>query len=182
MSIASEVVGKYAKAALDIAAKNNITDKFLSDLQLFCDNISVSFLHELSNPTIAKKDLVRVVDEISGKLQLNEKTKQFLSIIAEARRIKLLYQIRDQFAALVKQSKKILTVKLLVSESLETAQIQQIRRMLERKYPGNVLEIKQVIDPDILGGLVIKIDSFVIDASLKNQLSRIAEELKSAVL
>ena len=65
--------------------------------------------------------------------------------------------------------------------TLNDKQLEEIKSTLQKKYPGKTIEINQTIDKDILGGVVIKIGSLVIDSSLKNQLAQIMAKFQSEI-
>ena len=177
----NSIANKYAKAAFNVAKGHNLIDRFSGDLQLFVDNFSNAFIKELSNPTISKEDLAKIITEIAGKLSLNDKVVSFLTIVAEARRIGLIKEINQSFSNLVKAEKKILEVEVFAVENLSTDNISEIKAILQKKYPGQTLEIKQIIKKDILGGVVIKVGSTMIDASLKTQLDALNNQFQSTL-
>lgn len=181
MASAAIIANKYAKAAFNIAKKDGLVEKFLSDLKLFTDNFSEKFIKELSSPTISKSALGEVISEVGKKLTLNTKVIQFLVTIAEARRIKLIGEIYKNFVSLTKESKNILEAEVTSVIALNDKQLEEIRSALQKKYLGKSIEINKVIDKNILGGIVIKIGSLVIDASLKNQLDQIMADFQSEI-
>lgn len=181
MSAASIIINQYAKAAFSAAKKSGLQDKFLSDLKLFSDNFSQEISKELSNPAISRENLVDVIAIFCEKLSINSKVADFLKIIAKARRIKYLKAIYQQFLKLYKSDKNILEVKLYSVTELDSDQLNQVKTLLQKKYPQKTIEINSIIDPKILGGIVIQIDSKVIDASLKNQLLSIEKECNSII-
>jgi F-type H+-transporting ATPase subunit delta len=180
MSNATIVVDKYAKAAFGVAKKTNLSDIFVKDLDVFCQNIT-PFLKELSNPAISKSQISQIVGDITGKLKTNPQVSNFISMIAQARRLNIAGKIQEKLEALVKTDNKILQVELLSSHKLRKEQVEQTQKLLKEKYTQNEIESNEIIKSDILGGVVIKIGSFVIDNSIKNQLSNIANECKAII-
>lgn len=178
---ASIIANKYAKAAFNIAKKNELVEKFLSDLKLFTDNFSEKFIKELSSPVISKSSLGEVILEVSKKLAINTKVTQFLVIIAEARRIKLINEIYKDFVSLTKEDKNILEAEVISVIPLNNKQLEEVQSTLQKKYSSKTIEINQTIDKNILGGIVIKIGSLVIDSSLKNQLAQIMTDFQSEI-
>jgi ATP synthase F1 delta subunit len=182
MSAADIITNQYAKAAFNAAKKAGTIEQFLSGLKLFSDNFSSLISEELSNPAISKTDLASITGELAKKISLNSEVTAFLMIVAKARRIKYIKAIYQNFLKLSKLDKNILEVKLFTVNPLEPEQQSKIKDLLQKKYPGKTIEINQIIKPDILGGILIQIDSLVIDATLKNQLMAIYQVCNSAII
>ncbi len=180
MSNNSVVVDKYAKAAFEIAKKSNLEDIFLNDLSNFYQNISES-LRELSNPAISKGELKNIIIDLTQKLKINDVLSSFLIVLAQSRRINLIEKIYEKLEALVKKDKNILQVELISASELKSDQLTQVKNLLKTKYPNNQIEIQESIKKDLLGGIVIRIGSFVIDTSVKSQLSEIYSDCISII-
>ncbi|MES2677234.1 MAG: ATP synthase F1 subunit delta [Pseudomonadota bacterium] len=179
MAINHLVAKKYASAAFNVAKKLNLVDQFAVDLRKFSDAISKSMIKELSNPAISRDDLKKIIAELGTKLTLHKETITFLEVVAEERRIANIGAIELSFAKLVKIEKNILEVEVFSAADLDGQNIQDIKTTLAKKYVGKIIEIKQSIKKDILGGLQIKIGSTMIDASLKRQLLSLNQQFQS---
>jgi F-type H+-transporting ATPase subunit delta len=171
MAINQLIAKKYALAAFNMAKKDNLLDQFLVDLKKFSEFFSSATIKEISNPAISKTNLEKIVVELGEKLSLNNKVLHFLSVVAAARRIADIKYVQQHFAKLVKIEKNILEVEVISAVQLDAEILQEVKSSLQKKHSGLTIEIKQIIKKDILGGLVIKIGSNMIDASLKRQLS-----------
>ncbi len=171
MAIDQLIAKKYALAAFNSAKKSNLIDQFLVDLKKFSEYFSASIIKELSNPAISKINLAKIISELGEKLSLNSKVVEFLEVVASRRRIGAIKIIEQHFTKLAKIEKKILEVELISAAQLSSEILQEVESTLQKQYSGLTIEIKQTIKKDILGGLVIKIGSNMIDASLKRQLS-----------
>ena len=181
MASTSIIANKYARAAFNIAKKDGLIENFLSDLKLFTDNFKENFIKELSSPEISRSALGEVIAEVSKKLAISPKVTQFLITIAAARRIKLINEIYKNFSYLTKIDKNILETEVISVITLNDKQLEEIKSTLQKKYPGKIIEINQAVDKDILGGVIIKIGSLVIDSSLKNQLAQIMAKFQSEI-
>jgi F-type H+-transporting ATPase subunit delta len=181
MAINQLIAKKYALAAFSLAKKSNLIDQFLGDLKKFSDFFSNSTIKELSNPAISRVDLGKMVVELGEKLSLNNKVIAFLETVAGSRRISGIKLIEKHFSKLVKVEKNILEVELISAIQLDEQTIQEVRSTLQKQYSKLTIEIEQTIKKDILGGLIIKIGSNMIDASLKRQLDALKIELDQAI-
>lgn len=181
MAISQNIARKYAKSAFNFAKKLGLLDQFCVDLKKIADNFSESMAEELSNPAIAKADLAKLVANIGEKLSLHPKVISFLEVVARARRIDGIKLIEDNFSKLFKIERKILVAEVFSVAELSADNVQEIKSSLIKKYPDNSIEIVQTIKKDILGGVVVKIDSLMIDASLKTQLLNLNQQFQSVL-
>ncbi len=177
----SVVAKNYAKALLAAANKSNSVDKISAELDVFKQNFSTSFAHELKNPVIAKNDLVRIIQEVTKKFALSALASNFFASIVRNRRLNLFPEIYEEFSRLVKQQKNILEVEVISAVKPEKSHISRIKILIEKKYPGKVIFVRETIQTKILGGFQVKIGSEIIDASLKNKLNSIGKECLAAV-
>jgi len=180
MPRASVIAKNYAKALFLAAKKNNTTEKVAAELELFKQNFSTSFAHELKNPVIAKNDLVRIIQEVTQKFALGPLTSNFFASIVRNRRLNLFPEIYEEFVRIVKQQKNVLEVEVTTAVKADQEQIGRLKKLVEKKYPGKTVFIKETVKEKILGGFEVKIGSEVIDATLKNQLASIGKECLAA--
>lgn len=167
----SVVAKNYAKALFVAAKKNNSNDKISLELEVFKQNFSTSFAHELKNPVIAKDDLVRIIKEVTQKFALSALTANFFASIVRNRRLNLFPEIYEEFLRLNKQQKNILQVEIITAVKAEKSQIDLVKSAVEKKNSAaKKIEIKETVKEKILGGFQVKIGSKIIDASLQNQL------------
>ena len=178
MSKISIVAQNYAKAIFAVAKKNGSINQIEQELNLFNNYFSVDFAKELQNPTITKPDSTKIVEEIAKNLNLSNFVRDFLIIIIRNKRIDLFRQILVEFNRLNKIEKNILEIKLISTAKIAKSHIDKIAAIFSKKYPNKAIEIIELIDQKILGGLQIKIGSNLIDASLKNQINIIKSDLK----
>jgi F-type H+-transporting ATPase subunit delta len=177
----SVVAKNYAKALFVAARKNNSVDKTVAELDVFKQNFSTSFAHELKNPVIAKNDLVRIITEVTQKFGLGALTSNFFASIVRNRRLNLFPEIYEEFSRLVKFQKNILEVEVTTAVKIEKEQIDRIRALIAKKYSDKTVIIRESIKENILGGFQVRVGSEVIDASLKNQLEKIKKSCLAAV-
>lgn len=176
----SIVAKNYAKALFRAAKESNIIDQISENLETFKKSFSMNFAHELKNPAIASADSVQIITEITTKLKLPKLLANFLAEMSRNRRLALFPEIYQEFSHLVKIEKNILEIELISTSNLENSIIDEIKNVINKKYPNKMIEFKQTIKQDILGGIQIKINSDLIDASLKNKLANVKKELIAA--
>jgi len=177
----SVVAKNYSKALFVAAKKNNSLDKTAAELEVFKQNFSTSFAHELKNPVIAKNDLVRIISEVTKKFGLGALTSNFFASIIRNRRLNLFPEIYEDFLRLVKLDKNVLEVEVISAAKAGKVQIDRVKGLIEKKYPGKTVSIKETVKEQIMGGMQIRIGSELIDASLKNQLESLKKECLAAI-
>lgn len=175
------IIDKYSKAIFKLAKKSNLIEDFAADLDSFCSRFPKKFLKEIANPAIPKTALVGIVEDIGQKLSLRKEVIIFLSLVAKARRINLINPIYQKFLKLVKKEQNILDVQLYSTDNLNKDQLNNIEAFLKQKYLDKKFNISNIVKKDILGGIMIKIGSVVIDSTIKNQLSNIINDCKLTI-
>lgn len=173
----SVVAKNYSKALFAAAKKANIIDKLQEELESFRQSFSLDFARELKNPVISKDDSTKIINDIAISLKLGKLLSNFLTVVTRNKRLNLFPEIYEEFIRLAKLQKNILEVEVISTEKLSAAEIEKIKAAIGKKNAGKIIEIRETLKKEILGGLQIKIGSDLIDASLKNKLSNISKEL-----
>ena len=177
----SVVAKNYAKALFLAARKSNIIDRVSGELDVFKQNFSTSFAHELKNPVIAKNDLALIIKEVTEKFGLGALTSNFFASIVRNRRLNLFPEIYEEYSRLTKQFKNILEVEVITVVRIQKDHLDKIKLLVAKKYPGKTIAIREVLREKILGGFQVRVGSEVIDASLKNQLEKLGKQCIAAV-
>ncbi|MBU6338485.1 MAG: ATP synthase F1 subunit delta [Rickettsiales bacterium] len=173
----SAAARNYAKSLFLLAKKHNVIDKTAATLELFKKSFSEDFAHELQNPVISKADLVKIMEEILAKFSFEKIVADFLLTVAANKRLNLFLEISQEFESLLKKHKNVLKAEVVFATKSDNDQLSKIKAIIEKKYLGKTVEIKETVNPKILGGFQIRIGSDVIDASLKNQIFNLKQEL-----
>ncbi len=181
MPRASVIAKNYSKALFIAARKNNLVDSIEEELQKFKDNFSTSFANELKNPVISKKDLLKIVDEIAQKFELSPLAKEFFASIVRNRRLNLFPEIYEEFLRITKKFKNIIEIEVISAIKADKVSLDKIKNLVQKTYPDKIINVKEAVNDNILGGFQVKVGSNLIDASLKNQLDKIKKECISAI-
>lgn len=175
----NKIYSTYAQSLYQAAVDSKKLDKICEDVELLKGLISddsqiVSCLNNQIWPVSSK---IEAIADISKKLKLNKETVSFLNIIITNRRVSDLAGILDEFGHIYFRKHGIEEVEVVTAKSLSSAQDSKLKNMLEKKLAKKVL-IKYTINPDLLGGLIVKYDSLMIDDSLKGKLTRLEIMMK----
>lgn len=178
--VTSEIAEPYAQALLSLARSNDSVEPIARStselLELLKESDELSAF--LSNPLIEAETKKGVLRQILGEAP-NQNLKNFLLLLVDRGRISLLAPILRQFQALVRELNQTVLAEVSSAVALSEQQQATIRQKVKALTSAQQVEIETEIDPDLLGGVIIKVGSQVIDASLRGQLRRIGVQLST---
>jgi F-type H+-transporting ATPase subunit delta len=180
--LASRIASPYARALFDFSVEKNIMHQITADfqnLEIFLDETS-ELTNYLKNPVVnqtAKRDVLAKTLES----QVNAETFKFLMILVKKDRINLLESVIANYLELVYETASIKMIE--VSTAFTFTNLQKNTLIQKLKELTNAREIRLVInvDPNLIGGFLIKTNSKVIDFTIKNQLQNLAKHLDSVL-
>ncbi len=179
-SIGSSVAQPYAQALMSVAQGNNITEELGTDVRsllgLLSENDELSTF--LGNPFITAEDKKAVINRVLGD-GANPYLRNFLMLLVDRRRIVLLADICQEYLALLRQLTQTALAEVTSAVPLTEAQQQSVKEKVKAMTNAANVELETKIDSDIIGGVIIKVGSQVIDASLRGQLRRLSLSLNS---
>jgi F-type H+-transporting ATPase subunit delta len=180
--LTAKVAAPYARALFDFSIEKNIMHQITADFQ----NLDV-FLEEASelteylNNPVVKPEAKRIVLEKTVKSQINTETFKFLMVLVKRGRINLLRSVISNYLDLVYQTASIKMIE--VSTALAFTNAQKNTLIEKLKELTNAREIRLVIteNPSLIGGFLIKMESKIIDFTVKNQLQQLAKHLDTVL-
>jgi F-type H+-transporting ATPase subunit delta len=177
-TMAARVVDPYAEALVSLASAQGLLDTFEADIRFIAAVVQATpeLGQFLASPLVkaeAKKNLLQQVfaDQIHPLL-LNA-----LKLLSDRRRIMFLGAVCQRFLELQRKLKNIVLAEVTTAVPLTEAQQQSIRERVRDFTQAIGVELQTSQDPTLLGGVIIKIGSQVIDLSLRGQLRRLALQL-----
>jgi len=177
----SGMAGRYATALFDLARETNAIDAVQSDLDRFDALVaeSADLSRLVRSPVFSADEQLRALSAVLDRVSIGGIAANFFKLVTTNRR---LFAVRDMikaFRALVSQYKGEATAEVTVAERLKDEHIQALRAALNAVSGKNVdLNIK--VDPAIIGGLVVKLGSRMVDSSLRTKLNAIKHAMKEA--
>jgi F-type H+-transporting ATPase subunit delta len=177
--IQASLSGRYATALFDLARagkKIDVVGKDLGSLNKAL-NGSPDLRTLTTNPLITRAAAVRSVAALGKAMKLDKLTTKFLGVVAQNRRLADLGAIIGSFNSLSAAHRGETTAEVTSAHKLEAAQVTALKKQLKTKI-GRDVTVVQKVDPAILGGLVIKIGSQMIDSSIKTRLNTLASAMK----
>jgi F-type H+-transporting ATPase subunit delta len=176
MAVAQRI---YAKALFEAAQEKDRLDSVREELRSFAEAVEqVPQLRSLlENPEVESRQKVAALREILG--DADELVRNFLLLVVEKGRAQELTEIVSEFDALVAAEEGILNVELTTAVELSDDDATKLLEQIE-KVSGRRLRATREVDPELIGGFVLRAGSHRADASVRGRLQRLRRELKGA--
>jgi len=166
----------YAKAIFALARKSNALDNTSNALQRAATVVADPTVHQLlGSPHVTPAQLAALVTDIAGPA-LNEDGRNFVSLLAQNRRLGFLPEIAALFEQMKTDVENAVDVEVVAAVQLTPDQESRYAAALQKKL-GRQVRLHTRIDDSLLGGAVLKTGDLVIDGSLKGRLERLATDL-----
>lgn len=166
---------EYAKAIYEIAEEEHKVDLYNEYFVSINSTLTNEFIDLLKTPTIDKKEKINIINKVYKSI--DNTFRDFLVILVKNDRIEYFSQIGHQYRKLVRLNKNIVRIDIFSAKELTKSQMDGVVKTLEMKYRGKELEIKNFVNPSLIGGIQIIANGESIDISLKSTLERLKESL-----
>ena len=103
----------------------------------------------------------------------------FLKLLIEKHRMPVLFRIRANFDALWEEENKLLPVHITSAVELDSSTVKQLGDRIAEQTDRKV-DVSADVDPDILGGIVLRVGNFILDASIRNRLEQLRKQVAQA--
>ena len=179
--IVSGMAGRYATALFELANDSKAVDQVQADLNAFAAMVASSpeLTRLVRSPVFSADEQARALDAVLDKASISGIAKNFLRVVAANRRLFAVDQIIRGFNANVARHKGEVTAEVTVAEPLNDARLAEITDTL-KTVTGKDVHVDVAVDPSIIGGLVVKLGSRMVDASLRTKLNSIKFAMKEA--
>jgi len=177
--ITASLAGRYASALYDLANEQGFVSAVESDLE----NLSAALRESgdlaslIRNPEVSRDAAGKAMDGVAALLGLSPLTRNFLGVLATNRRLASLTDVIRAFNAIAAAMRGEVSAEVTTAHPLDDAQIAALSAKLKERE-GRDVKIQTSVDPDILGGLVVKIGSQMIDSSIRTRLNSLAHAMK----
>ncbi|BAZ48092.1 ATP synthase F1 subuint delta [Nostoc sp. NIES-4103] len=177
----AEIAQPYAQALLSVAQSKNLTEEFGEDARSLLNLLKNSdqLRNFIDNPFIQAENKKAVITQILGGENANPYLRNFLLLLVDRRRILFLEAILQQYLALLRQLNKTVLAEVTSAVPLSQAQEQAIKEKVIAITNARQVELETKVDSELIGGVIIKVGSQIIDASLRGQLRRLSLRLSS---
>ena len=177
--ITASLQGRYASALFDLASEQGLVTAVEGDLEKLDKALKASpdLAALIRNPKVSREDTAKAMDSVAGVLGLSALTRNFIGVLAANRRLSALPDIVRAFAAIAAAQRGEVTAEVTSAHPLNDDQLAQLATRLKARE-GKEVKIKASVDPEILGGLVVRIGSRQIDGSIRTRLNTLAHAMK----
>jgi F-type H+-transporting ATPase subunit delta len=179
--LVSGMAGRYATALFDLARETNAIDAVKADLERFDALVaeSADLSRLVRSPVFSADEQLQALSAVLDRIGIGGLAAKFLKLVTTNRR---LFAVRDMvkaFRELVADHKGEATAEVTVAEALKDEHLDALRSAL-KAVSGKNVDLAIRIDPAIIGGLVVKLGSRMVDSSLRTKLNAIRHAMKEA--
>ena len=177
--IRASLAGRYASALFDLARDQRQIESVGKSLDALGQALldSKEFSELVSSPLVSREDAGRAFAALAPDLGLDPITANFLGVLARNGRKGELRNVIRAFGRLAAEHRGETTAEIVTARPLNDDQLAALRQQL-RTRAGRDVNIEAAVDSNILGGIVVKLGSQQIDASIRTKLNRLAQAMK----
>jgi len=175
----ASIARRYARALLDLAVESNSVDAFGLQLQAFAEALdqSAELRNLLGNPAFSRELRQRSLDALVGALGLSPSVANLARLLIDRERATELGQIARIYRDLSDALEGRARAQLRAATPLSPEQVRELEGALSKALRKEVT-VEAQVDPQLLGGAVAQVGSFLFDGSIKGQLRELRRELK----
>ena len=175
------IADRYASALYDLAVDIKSVDSVLADLTLLQTmlNDQKDLNLVIKSPLIASTDKLNILEKLLLNIKANKLTLTFLKVLEQNKRFSNLYSIISQFININTYNRGYVLADITSAEELNDEQRKNITEQLKNTL-GKKLSLNFIVDKKIIGGLVVKVGSKMIDTSLANKINKLKIVMKGA--
>lgn len=177
----SGVSGRYATALFELARDEKSVDAVKADLDKFAAllNESADLARLVRSPVFTADDQRKALGAVLAKAGISGVTANFLNVLTANRRLFAVSDVIRAFNALVAKFKGEASADVTVAEPLSDKNLDALKAAL-KSVTGKDVALNVKVDPSIIGGLVVKLGSRMVDSSLRTKLNSIKHAMKEA--
>jgi F-type H+-transporting ATPase subunit delta len=174
-----EIAEVYARALFEVAKEHDVLDDVHEQLGQFAqalqDNrdLAVFFFSPYFSTDEKKEALGRAIDDAQPAFM------NFLEALIERHRMPVIFRISSRFEQLWDEERKLLPVEVTSAMELDQSTVDGIGERIGEQT-GRTVEISSKVDPEILGGIVLRVGNFILDASIRNSLEQLRKQVAQA--
>jgi F-type H+-transporting ATPase subunit delta len=176
------MAGRYAGALFELALEEKAVDQVKKDLETFDALIgeSADLNRLVRSPVFGVDEQLKAISAILDKVGIFGIAANFLRVITTNRRLFAVREIIRGYRALVAKHKGEVSAQVTVAEKLSDSNLAALKSALTSATGGKDMDLDVKIDPAIIGGLIVKVGSRMVDSSLRTKLNAIKFAMKEA--
>jgi F-type H+-transporting ATPase subunit delta len=174
-----EIAEVYARSLFEVAKEHDVLDRVHDELSEFAEALSDDRTLQvfLFSPYFSSNEKREGVSKIVS--DADERFVNFLELVAERHRMPALFRIKRAFDALWADAHKLLPVTVTSAIELDESLVEEIGERIQQQT-GRKVELSSNVDPDVLGGLMVRVGNMVLDDTVRNKLERLRKQVARA--
>jgi F-type H+-transporting ATPase subunit delta len=176
----SDVAERYAAALFDLADERRTLDEVAADLRQLRAMLEAStdFLRLIRSPILSRGDQAKAIGALAEHAELSPLVRDFLAIVARNRRLLAVSAIIEAFLNKLAARRGEVNAQVTAAQPLNEAQLAALNEQLRRSI-GSRVSVDVRVDPGLIGGMIVKVGSRMIDGSVKSKLQRLQLAMKN---
>ena len=178
-TIVSGMAGRYATALFELAREERVLDAVKADLDRFAGLLGENpdLMRLVRSPVFGAEQQSKALSAVLQRAGIGGLAAKFLQVVAANRRLFAVQAIIRDFRALIAQHKGEVTAEVTLAEKPDDRHLGAIKDAL-RVVTGKEVQVDVKVDPAIIGGLIVKLGSRMVDSSLRTKLKSIKHAMK----
>ena len=178
-SISLGIASRYASALFDLAKESSALKALEADVAALGETLAASedLRNMIGSPVVSREDQGKAIAAIGAKLGLSALTANTLALMADKRRLFVLPQLVANLTDRIAAEKGEVTAEVTAARALTAAQSKKLAETLKASV-GKTVKLKTTVDESLIGGLVVKLGSTMIDTSVKAKLAALQNAMK----
>jgi ATP synthase F1 delta subunit len=174
-----EIAEVYARSLFEVAKEHDVLDRVHDELGEFAEalsedrNLQVFLFSPYFSSGEKQKGVTSIVSDA------DERFVNFLELLAERHRMPALFRIKREFDALWAEEHQLLPVTVTSAVELDQGLVDDIGKRIQDQT-GRKVELSSNVDPDVLGGLMVRVGNMVLDGTVRNRLERLRKSVAKA--
>jgi F-type H+-transporting ATPase subunit delta len=174
-----EIAQVYARALFEVAQERDVLDDVREQLGQFADamhanrDLAVFFFSPYFSTEEKERGLERTVTGADPAFE------NFLQALIERHRMPAIFRIRKRFDVLWDEENKLLAVQVTSAIPLEESVVSNLGARIGEQVDRKI-ELTSIVDPEILGGIVLRVGNLILDASIRNRLNQLRKQVAQA--
>lgn len=178
-SIVSGLAGRYASALFALALQEKQADPVLGHLETLAALVDQSpdFARVIRSPVVPREQQARAIAAVMQRVGIAGLAAKFVGLVTQNRRLFLLSQMTRAYRILLSQHKGEVAAEVTSARPLDPAQLDAVRAKLA-KAAGREVSLSAKVDAKILGGLIVRLGSTMVDSSIRTKLLNLQNAMK----
>jgi F-type H+-transporting ATPase subunit delta len=178
-SISAGIAARYATAIFELAREGKALDALETDIETLGGALAVSedLRKMIASPIVTREEQGRAISALAKAMRLTPDFSNALALMAERRRLFVLPQMLRALRERIAEAKGEITADVTSAAPLSKDQAKRLAQVLKDRT-GKKVRLNSAVDPALIGGLVVKVGSKMIDTSIRSRLAALQNAMK----